>query len=142
MRAVIDTNVLVSRTLSPGGTPGKIFTRWSDGAFELVVSESLLAEYKKALNYERVRKIHKYAPERIEDVVETIRAAAIEVKVTEFLHVVMQDPDDNKILECAAAANADYIVSGDRHLLALGDYNNIPILSPAAFLSILDHKDV
>jgi len=55
----------------------------------------------------------------------------------EKLHIVYKDPTDNKIVECAVAGNADYIVSGDKHLLDLKRYGGIDIISPARFLKLL-----
>jgi predicted nucleic acid-binding protein len=53
------------------------------------------------------------------------------------LKVVVDDPDDDKVIECAVVGKADYIVTGDRHLLALGQYGNISIVKAAQFISIL-----
>jgi putative PIN family toxin of toxin-antitoxin system len=59
------------------------------------------------------------------------------VAITGQLKVVMDDPDDDKVIECAVIGKADYIVTGDRHLLALGQYSNISIVRAAQFISIL-----
>lgn len=54
--------------------------------------------------------------------------------------VVIADPDDDVVVACAVAGDADYIVSGDRHLLKLGEHNDIPILRPTIFLALLDDE--
>ncbi|HEX8228447.1 MAG TPA: putative toxin-antitoxin system toxin component, PIN family, partial [Chloroflexia bacterium] len=63
---------------------------------------------------------------------------AIFVHPTVPIDAIASDPDDNKFLECAVAGGADYIVSGDKHLLSLGEYEGIRILSPADFLRVLE----
>ncbi|RCK78438.1 MAG: hypothetical protein OZSIB_1358 [Candidatus Ozemobacter sibiricus] len=55
---------------------------------------------------------------------------------------MVEDPDDDKFLECAIALNADFIVSGDRHLLELGDYMGIKILNPRDFLHVIESRRV
>src|SRR5436853_6345705 len=111
MRVVVDTNVIVSRSISNKGASALIFDLWLQGAFDLVVSEDILAEYRRALGYERTRKRHGYTPSQIDQFVADIRNAAMLVTAGEPLEVVQDDPDDNKILECAIAGDADYIVS-------------------------------
>ena len=54
------------------------------------------------------------------------------------MNAVPQDPDDNRILGCALAAKADFIISGDSHLTAMGQFNGIPIMTPSKFLDILE----
>ena len=60
------------------------------------------------------------------------------VEVNETLDIIKYDETDNRYLECAVAGKADYIVSGDNHLLSIGEYKGIIILSPAAFVALLD----
>jgi len=55
----------------------------------------------------------------------------------ESLAIIKDDPDDDRVLECAVAGHADYIVSGDRHLLKLGSYDSIPILTVRQFLDTI-----
>ncbi len=140
MRVVIDTNVIVSRSITNKGASASIFDLWLQGAFDLIVSEDILAEYRRALGYERTRKRHGYTFSQIDQFIGDIRKAAMLVIVSEPLDVMEDDPDDNKILECAVTGGADYIVSGDRHLLNLRHYRGIQILPPAAFLLVLEQE--
>ncbi|GAB6273794.1 MAG: putative toxin-antitoxin system toxin component, PIN family [Peptococcaceae bacterium] len=137
MRIVIDTNVVVSRFLSPKGTPAQIFEKWRVEAFELLVSEPVLSEYQKVLSYKHVRACHKMTNGEIAEIIRDFRKFAILVNSGEKLEVIKEDPDDNKFLEVAEAGGAEYIVSGDEHLLKLREYRSIQILSPAAFLAAL-----
>jgi len=137
MRVVIDTNVVISRFLSPTGTPAQIFEQWQLNAFELVLSEPILAEFQKVLEYERIQARHHMAPEEITEVINGFRQFAVLVDVKERLAVIEEDPEDDRFLECAVAGSAEVIVSGDAHLLDLKEYRGIQILSPAAFLILL-----
>ena len=64
------------------------------------------------------------------------------VKPDISLHVITEDPDDNRVLECAAKGNADYIVTGDRHLLKLGSYEAIPIVTVRQFLDAVEAEEI
>ncbi|MBI4494876.1 MAG: putative toxin-antitoxin system toxin component, PIN family [Chloroflexi bacterium] len=137
---VIDTNVLVSRYLSPAGSPARVFARWEQHAFTLVVSEPLLAEYQRVLLYERIAARHRMAPTEVAEVIEEFRGFAYVVEPQETVTVISADPPDNRVLECAIAGAAAYIVSGDGHLLELQEYRGVTILSPAAFLAVLSQE--
>jgi putative PIN family toxin of toxin-antitoxin system len=139
MRAVIDTNVIVSRHLSAGGTPWQILARFDAGGFTLLISTPLLEELGRVLSYPHLRVMHKLGETQIEDVVNSTRAAAEFVATSGTLHVIASDPSDNMVLECAVMGNADVIVTGDKkHLLPLGSYEGVPVVSPADFLAMLD----
>lgn len=137
MRVVIDTNVIVSSFLSYTGPPAKIVDLWKDQAFDLVVSEEILSEYERALGYEHVQRIHKMSTEEIQKVIENFRLFAEVIKPTTKVDVVLDDPDDNKFIECAVDGGVDYIVSGDPHLLNIEHYQNIQIFTPASFLALI-----
>ena len=138
MRVVIDTNVVISAFLSARGAPAQLFQEFKRETFDLFVSEAILAEYQRVLAYPRVQARHQLTPEEIEETVDDIRITAFVVEPTMQLTVVQEDPDDDKFVECAVAGGADYIVSGDQHLLNLQSYQNIPIVTPREFLDILE----
>lgn len=137
MRIVVDTNVLVSRFLSPTGPPAQILDRWERQAFELVVSEPILTEYRRALLYQRVAHRHGMSVREVDQVIQEIRDQAILVSAVELPERVVQDPEDDKFLACAVADGADYVVSGDHLLLEVDEYRGIPVVFPRAFLSLL-----
>jgi putative PIN family toxin of toxin-antitoxin system len=138
MRVVLDTNVVVSRLLSPHGFPARIFRSWQDEAFEVLLSAAALAEYERVLRYPRLRKRHSLSDEGIAGIVRGFRSAAVVVEPRGLPDVVKDDPSDNVFLAIAAAGRASYVVSGDRHLLSLGEYRGIRIVSPAAFVALLE----
>ena len=140
MRVVLDTNVIVSAAISPASPPARIHAAWEQGMFELLVSSALLAEYRRALGYERVRERHRKEDNELDALVRDYAMAAVLVEPEHTLSIITADPDDKRVLECAVAGIASYIVSGDRHLLTLGIYQEIPILSPRTFSALLDDE--
>ncbi|MGQ9511701.1 putative toxin-antitoxin system toxin component, PIN family, partial [Thermodesulfitimonas sp.] len=134
MIVVLDTNVVVSGVLVPGGPPGRVVELWADGAFTVAVSPALIEEYLGVLLRPKFRSAGTAVERKkvIESLLELENTVTVLPK--SVLDVVTDDPSDNRVLECAAAAGADYIVSGDQHLLALAKFGATPIVSPAAFL--------
>lgn len=136
MRVVLDTNIFVSAFLSPKGGPARILKLFQLEAFDLLISEEILVEYQKALNYERVKQIHKLTDVQISRIIEDLRIFGTIVNVTSSLLVVAGDPDDNKFFECAIDGEADYIVSGDALVLAVKIHSGIRVFSSQLFLSL------
>ena len=137
MIVVLDTNVIVSSLLSSKGAPAEIIRQWEAGAFDVAISPPLVTELTRVLTYERVRKYLKFSDEEIDGFLKYLRATAIVVEPEVTVEVVKDDPDDDRVLECALAAGASYIVSGNTHLLELKEYNQIVILNPVGFLAAL-----
>ncbi len=138
MIIVMDTNVLVSAHLSSKGAPATIVNRWQAGDFEIAISPQLIAELERALNYPQVQKYIQATQEELVAFINHLQAIANVVEPQETLDVLEDDPDDNRVVECALAGGATYIVSGDKHLLKLQEYNQIIILEPRAFVAVLD----
>ncbi|HEX8682634.1 MAG TPA: putative toxin-antitoxin system toxin component, PIN family [Ardenticatenaceae bacterium] len=116
MRVVIDTNVVISRFLSASGPPAQLFAQWESRAFELLVSEPILAEYARVLRYQLLRVRHKMSDEEIDEVIDEFKSLGMLIEIEEVIEAVEDDPDDNKFIECAITGKADYIISGDTHL--------------------------
>lgn len=133
MRAVLDPNVLIAALLSRSGAPAQIVARWLDGAFELIVSESLLAELERGLGYPKVRR--RVGPSEAVAFVSLLRRGAILAVDPSTPARGSADPGDDYLLALAESQHG-VLVSGDRHLLSLGD--ELPIQSPRAFLDTLD----
>ena len=130
MRAVLDTNVLISNVISTG-VPHEIVVKEVSSGYQIVVSVATLTEFRDTL-LKYPEKFH-MDEEDVQQEVETIRYFAEFVDPDEEITAVEDDPDDDKFLEAAMAGNVDYIVSGDRHLLDLDSFQGIEIVEPRAF---------
>ena len=137
MRAVLDTNVIVSAVSSPGSPPDSILGASRKEALDLVTSVPLLHELEDVLGRPRIAKRLGWTAEERAFFIEALADFAVIVAPKERFQVVKADPADNRVLEAAVAGGADYAVSGDRHLLELGSYEGIPIVTPARFAAIL-----
>lgn len=131
MKVVLDTNVLVSGLMFPSSTPGRIVAAWSEAQFDVVSSHEQLVEIGRVLGYPRIRRILKWSDQRIEQFVKLlfVRVEVVERDLTAT--EIPRDPDDAPILGILVAAEADFLVTGDRDLLALRD--RYPIETPAEF---------
>jgi putative PIN family toxin of toxin-antitoxin system len=107
-RVVLDTNIVVSACLSPEGAPATIVELALLGAFTLCLSPVVLAEYRDVLAREKFARQH----ERIEVVLEGIAEVGLAVDPVDVL-TISPDDEDNRLLECAQAAQADFLVTGN-----------------------------
>lgn len=135
MRVVLDTNIIISRYLTPHGRVARVLDLWEADAFELIASAAVLNEYSRVLRYLRHRRAHGLTDDQLAEVDEAFRLFSRIVEPVETPAVIEQDPDDNHFLAVSAAGGADCLVTGDPHLLQLGAYEDIPILKPADFLA-------
>lgn len=134
MRVVLDTNVPVSGLLFPGGPPSRLVAGWRAGAFELLLSEFLLDELARTLNHLAPRL--RLPPSDLGDFVETLRLRCEMVVLNDDVlanaaAAGLRDPDDVPIPALLISGAGDFIVTGDKDLLALAA--TYPILSPAEF---------
>jgi uncharacterized protein len=132
-RVVIDTNVLVSGTIQKKGFPYKVVKAWEDDDLVLITSEFLINEVGKVLHYEKIRARYSLKDEEIKQVLLNLMRYSIFINDPPKLNVIKEDPTDNNILAAAVAGKADYIISGDSHLLNLVSYKGIRILTPKEF---------
>lgn len=126
---VFDTNVLVS-ALGFGGRPLDAVCRPLGPEYRIVVSRETLTELRGVMEYERLP----FTDDERDQYVELLRREAMNVSPETVPAVIDDDPDDDVFLACALAGDAAFIVSGDDHLLSLGNYRNIEIVTPAGFL--------
>jgi uncharacterized protein len=138
VRVVLDTNVIVSAYIVPNGPPAFVLGLAEARAYGLVVSRAILDEYARVLNYPHVRSLHRKTDKEIRTIAERLAKISIRVEPTERTAVVEDDPDDDKFIECAVEAKAQFIVSGNKHLLKLGAHRGTQILPPALFLRLFD----
>jgi putative PIN family toxin of toxin-antitoxin system len=136
LRAVVDTNILVRAVIKPLGSVGPVLRRLRDGAYVLLYSEPLLTELVDVLNRPRIRDKYSLTPDDIETVVALVLLRGEGIVPTRRIDIC-RDPKDNMLLEAAADGNADVIVSGDKDLLDLEAFEEIPIIGPADFLARL-----
>lgn len=133
-RAVLDPNILISALLSSKGAPARLVAHWLAGEFELVASEQLLTELERALAYPKLR-AHISADDATA-FVEFLRGSAdINPDPPEAPSARSSDAGDDYLIALASASKA-VVVSGDRHLLGLGEH--LPILTANAFLEVLE----
>lgn len=130
MRVVLDTNVLISAILFPGGAPEAVLRLGLEKRIQLVTSPTLLTEFARVL-VEEFGHSNTQAQERLRRMI----AVSNIVKPRETVREIAQDPDDDRVLEAALAARAEVIVSGDKHLLQLGTWRGIRIVRPADFVT-------
>jgi putative PIN family toxin of toxin-antitoxin system len=130
-RVVFDTNVWISGLLWRG-KPYQCLLLARAGVVRAVYCNSMLAELMREL-----RETFCFSANRVQAVTYELRSKAELVEIPGSLHVVPDDPDDDKFVECAVVSGASVIVSGDAHLLNLREYHGIAILSPAEFLARL-----
>lgn len=134
MRLVLDTNVIVS-ALFWGGIPRNVLEE-AQQLHTLCFNEETLIELRAVLTHTKFEKDVLGLSFTIEEFLQRLTEHAIIVNtVSPFLNVIKDDPSDDKFLACARAARADFIVSGDKHLLALKTLRGIPILTPRQSLA-------
>ncbi len=135
MKAVFDTNVLVSAFNFPGSTPEDAFRLCLDQRVELITSKVLLAELARILS-DRFG----WAADRVARVVDQLSRLGTLIEPTESVTFVEADPDDDRVLEAALASGATIIVSGDNHLLRIGTWEGIRILRPTELLAEFESR--
>jgi hypothetical protein len=137
LRAVLDANLFISGLLTPKGSPAKILSQWKAGAFDLVISFPILREIGRVIFYPKIKKRLSWTNLEIAEFLYNLAQFSIMVSGQAKIDVIKDDPTDNKYLACALEGNADYIVTGDQHLLKVVEYKGTKIISPKEFLDIL-----
>ena len=137
MRLVLDTNVLVSAFLWQG-VPGRLIELATEQEIQLLTSRVLLDELADVLPRKKLAKKVAATGLTAAQIVLNYRRLAQRVTARKLPQRVSRDADDDHVLACAIAAQADLIVSGDEHLLSLKIHQNIPIVTPAEALRRVD----
>ncbi|MFX0204096.1 MAG: putative toxin-antitoxin system toxin component, PIN family [Candidatus Hodarchaeota archaeon] len=128
-RIALDTNVLISAILF-GGKPRRVLDLVISGSVDCTLSTAILDELKDVLQ----RPKFGFSADVCFHIIEELHGACDIISPSVSVDVIRSDPDDDRILECAVDAQAHFIVSGDPHLLDLGKFEKIRILSPADYL--------
>lgn len=134
MRVVIDTNLLVAYLLTQGDTLSRLIDHWAVGDFELLTSPALLSELKDVVQHPRLRRYLRGDPQPPIDVLEqdaTFVAGAL------TLSGICRDPKDDMFIACAVEGGATYLVTGDKDLLDLKQYDGVEMVTARAFLDRL-----
>lgn len=134
LRVTADTNIYISALLF-GGKPMQFLERTRAREFDLLVSEDIIAEVAHVL-----RDNFLWSKHQVADAYDIIVGSARLVEPTERLTVVREDPDDDRILECAVAARSHALVTRDNDLLRLKEFRGIAIMPLPTFLELLDRQ--
>lgn len=136
IRAVLDTNILVSALLW-GGLPARILSAAYDERFIMLFTDALMDELQTTLSREKFAQRIAQRQLSVPSIIRQYRMAGQMVNAAVVPDDIVRDPKDRHILACAQGGNANYIVSGDNDLLVLGTYAGIPIFTPRDFLQLL-----
>ncbi len=131
MRIVLDTNVLISGIFF-SGPPFQILKAWKDTKIQVVLSKEILLEYQRSGETLSA----KYSEIDIAPIIDLLTIYGEVVETEDISVSICEDPDDNKFIECAMASNCKLIVSGDKHLLNVSDYQGIEVIKPRTFIDI------
>jgi putative PIN family toxin of toxin-antitoxin system len=135
-RVVLDSNIFISAFLF-GGLPERVISYAIEGAVQCFISPAMLDEIRGVLQ----RRKFGLSAEQALAIVEEIHAMCRVVAPKGRINAVAADPDDNRVLECAIAAEADAIVSGDSHLLMLKRWRGMLIVDPATFVRTMESQE-
>jgi putative PIN family toxin of toxin-antitoxin system len=135
LKAVIDTSVLISGVYITKGKPARVLELARKKAMQNITSPFILAELDRIL-----RDKFLWEEKKIKGIVGWVRSFSEIVQPEESLSVISH-ASDNRILECALAGGADFIISGDSHLTDLEFYQGVKIVNPAAFLDAIEERE-
>lgn len=128
-KIVLDTNVFIS-ALGWKGASHKIFNKCVSGNLNLFLSTGIFDEIKRVLKYPKF----KFSKSEINEFLDLILEVGSLVETEIEINIIEADPSDNKFLECAITADADYLVSRDPHVLKIKEFRGIKIMSPENFM--------
>lgn len=136
MKLVLDTNVIISGFLWKG-IPSRILDLIKANSWQLCLTPKLLEETGRVLHYERLLIPLLLLGKPAGEIIESLEQTGVILPDNKVTEVIKEDPTDNIILGAALSHNADYIISGDKHLLKLKSFQGVLILSPRQFLNII-----
>jgi len=137
IRAVLDTNLLVSYLLTQSATMSRLISHWEQGHFIYLISPTILAELKEVVYRPRLRRLMRVDPAVLLDVIEA-DAQLVPGKLK--LTGVCRDPKDDPFIACAVEGQASYLVTGDDDLLSMGSYRGITMIRAYDFVELLDKE--
>ena len=143
IRVVLDTNILISAILSPSGPVAQILRLAREGRIELVFSPDTATEHLKVMRDPQIRRLleKRRLPLSVaERFLKHLAQASLLVMGKTKVDAIKDDPSDNIFLSCAIDGKADFIVSGDRHLKELREFQGIRIVDPATFIALFERR--
>ena len=140
LHVVLDSVVAVSAFLTEGLTADLMSQ--CQGNVNLYTAEEILQEIRQVLlEKPHIRNRYTYSSEKVETFIDYLKDISIIVAQLPEVRVIERDPKDDMIIACAVAASVDYIISRDRDLLDLGNYQQIQIVTPEHFMRILRSRE-
>ena len=131
-KVVLNTNILISAIVF-GGKPRQVLEAAIKGHIQIILTEDIIEEMRGVLEGKKFQ-----FPAGITDlIIQELKSPAEIVAPKERITAIEKDPEDNRVLECARESQADFIVSGDMHLLEIKEFQGTKILTPEEFLEIL-----
>jgi putative PIN family toxin of toxin-antitoxin system len=140
LRAVLDTNVIVSGTISSTRALYEVLEAWRHRRFTLLTSLLILEEVQRVFEYPRIKTPYRLDAETAETILAQFTKYAVVTPGELAVREIEDDPADDMFLACAVEGAADYIVTGDRHLLDVGTYRGVSIVGPRSFLVLLEQR--
>ena len=134
LKVVFDTNVYISAILTSGTPRAALLESFRREGIEVLISEPILLEIERILRL-KIRRSYSEAMA----ILMAIRENTTLISPESTLAVIEADETDNRIIECAIKGSAQYVVSGDRHILSLKEYQGIRIISPTEFLRDMEN---
>ncbi len=139
---VIDTNLIISGTAKSGTIPSCLLEAWRKKEFLLITSIPILSEIKEVFNRNKIRTHFSFNSNDIQDIIQLLSTQTVITPGTLLIDIIKDDPDDNKFLSAAIEGSASYVISGDRHLLDIGEYEGIKIVNARNFLEDVLHQKI
>ena len=134
MRLVLDTNVLLTAMMSPSSKSAQILSLWRDRRIAVLTAAEQIEEVARVTRYPKIRA--RLLPALAGRLVNRLRDVAIVVEKLPALDL-SPDPDDNYLLALAEVGQAQFLVTGDKHLLRLKRHKSTRIVTPEALIELL-----
>jgi len=142
MKVVFDTNIYVSFLLVSSPSPIlKLLEFWQQGKLEVFISPEILQELARVLSDKKLKRYLNLSQEDKNNYLRLITQEALVVKVNCRVDLIEKDPTDNKFLELAKTIKANFIISGDKHLLKLAEFQGTKIVSAREFVEMIEKRD-
>src|SRR3989344_1806174 len=128
MNVTVDTNFLISSSMWDNSVAHRLLLKLIENNAKIYTTKEILEEFSKVLKRDL-----KYNDEEVTEMVNIVLSFISLVVIKNKINVVKEDPDDDKIIECAIESNSEYILTYDNHLLKIKEYKGVKILRPEEF---------